>query len=339
MIDRKLRIIYSNCNPMNPSKEMAEFGVALAKSALTTFHLLCGQDSHVAMGYYNSDMKTEIGYLGLDSSSKVLFFNVYVMEYIVDYLIFLKRKDDVSFRYFYAKYMRHIELNSGNDDAASMYNWIFTNAERQIGKPSVEEYEKAAALSLFLIFHELVHQKESWIKPFIDDLEDNKEMLELPELSQEEKIEIGCDTIALTLFDYLGLYERFGIGREEMVSVSSDMILLTGFYRSLSGFTIEMLNGSDDTHADLLKVVSEQERRTSVVLKMIRGVQKGNSFVDCDLHKVIQISMALPELMEHLVRFITYGINDLANEFRKLPDEERKRFLLFKNTKTWYYYI
>lgn len=339
-LDTKLRAMYTSLWAMNPPKVLAGIGQILAKGVSADFKQLFGNDFHVAMGYYSKDLKADIGFLNSYPSRITLFFNLYLTEFIADYLFYLENKNDTVICYIYGKQLRNFEYHTGNQEMAAFYNKMYFNAKNTLGDVRTEHYLKALILSEFVIIHEWAHQQEDLISPLQAQLNKMQEEMLLG-LTPKDMEEIACDCSALIIMESLKYKSKARITKEEILGVSANLMILINLYSCFSEFTIDSINsGNQNTTKKLDEVVDTLGKRATGLMLLIAFLQKnGDFFQNTDLIRTRDIFETTGNLLENVKHIINTDLNNDIKSFQMLPVEEKKAYYLSEPEDVWFYYL
>ena len=340
ILDDKLKRLFSSQWPMVPPEELIGICDSFADTVLTIFEFFCKERYHIAIGYYAIDLKADIGYLNLYPSRKTIFFNLYLTEFITDYLVYLRYRNQNAFFYFFAKQMRNIELKKGNKDAATLYNRLYSNAKAHIAYNSVEYLQKSIVISLFVALHEMAHHSADFINLVKTELNDYCEIQKLPSYTSEEKTEIACDFIALYGIDAWKLNERFKISLEELTGVSANMMLLINVYKLFMDLTLEDIkNNNQSFQKRLAEITKTVNMRVYGLYMLIAGhCKQGICFKKLNFKETLNTSRVAVELLYRTSEYLN-DLKSVIEEYKSLSHEEKEKYRMSESTDVWFYYL
>lgn len=340
LLELKLINMYSSLWAMEPPEAIIGIGKMIANAVYTIFKDLLGDDFHVAMGYYGKDLKADIGYLNSYRSRPTFFFNLYLTEFIADYFLYLEDGNDSVIHYFYGKQLRNFEFHSGNKELAAFYNKMYLDAKKNLGEISKEHITKAVIISIFVILHEWAHQNKELVTSMQAILNKQQEEGKLTFLTSEDMKEISCDCIALIMMESMENYEAI-MPYEEILGVSSNLMILINLYRCFSDFTLDSINGGNRLLINKLhEVTNTLSRRATGLIALIALLRtQGDFFQDIDLYRTKHIFEATGALLDNFKRIINMNSNNDIKEFQMIPIEKKKEYYLSKPKNIWYYYL
>ena len=340
-LEFKLNKMYSSYKAMEPSRTIIDTGKNLAEIVYPDLKRYFGDDFHIAIGYHCKNLKADIAYIKPYNTRLTLFFNLYLTEYIADYLLYLEYRNEMAFRYLFGKQMRNFELYSENQEAAAFFNRMYSDAKDHFRDKTTEYLNMALAISIFVIFHEWTHHAPDLIEQLQIELNFLKEKGKLSELTPADITEISCDCAALALIDLIKLEDMLGISKEKLIGVSDNTMILINYYNCLPEFTIEAVNSGNHTAIKhVAEMVDTLKRRATGLLALVSNIQgSGDIFQNVDLPATRNIVDATGELLGYTSKLFRNSINDEIKAFYELPKEEKAKYYVTKPKDIWFYYL
>ena len=339
-IYKKLKTLYTEYNSIEPPALLIKCASEVIELITPFFKDKYGDDFHVSMGYYFSDIAVNIGHFNSYVSRGTLFYNLYLTEFIADYLFYLDHKDNLSFNYLYGKQMRNFELKTGNNEAATFYNRMYSIAEKKI--IIGPEYKMNAIwISVNIIFHELAHSESRFIELIREVLKDIKIPTGFPELKKKEEIEIeiACDFISAVWMDPLLNEVSCTLSKDAILGISASVILMVDLYKCLPELTINKIKNKCyalNKIDDMANTLVNRTRRLMVLFVYLQKNDVLSRIIDWS-----EVLYYLKEISGFLDQICFFYANELRREIRKfdvLSKEEKLGYHMEKPIETWFYY-
>lgn len=338
----ELRNMYMSLHPVIPDKVLSELVITISKSIKNIFTSAYGYKNNVTLVFSCSSLETDAKKFTLSSCNdrEFIFINLLKVEFFRDYLAYKSYGDEQAFQWFFSKYMRYIEFNSFNMDAATFNNYLYSRACNERDYVN-EPYFKAVVVDImFLILHEWCHKQDDILKDACFFIEDVVKKCNLPDISKGIITEAACDFIAL---DFLVRRDKplFGLTNTEVYGVSFLAVLLLHYYNLFPEITVRVLNGEDSIFKEKIETIVEQlQTRLSILACALAGTEKyrttpSKTFV----HDLLSNIDGFKMVFIHTIQFFNEIRPSALTSYLEMPEEEKNIYKMEENKEAWVYII
>lgn len=239
---KKLELIFAGQAPLEPDeslKALAEELAVPAKQAVNASRF--GAENYVAIGCGCSSIAASLGRITSLPGSMVMFINMLAIDFAGDFMAFVRDPSPERFEYLFSKYMRHLELASGNPTAALMYEEMYAR-NRSICS-SGAYIHLAASSYAFVLLHEMAHTQPALMEGFYGLFHEKLISRYFGGQSKAELTESACDFIALSLFSELGgIKNRKPDLAGDLYEAAMFQLLLPALYSYMPSLLIDEIN-------------------------------------------------------------------------------------------------
>lgn len=304
---RKLELIFAGQAPIEPDGRLKSLAEALSASAKQIVNASrIGRENYVAIGCSCSSLAAALGRITSLPGSMVMFINMLAIDFSSDFLAFVRVPGTERFEYLFSKYMRHLELASGNTTAALMYEEMFARSQ---GACSGDAYLHLAASSYaFVLLHELAHIQPELTEDFTRLFYDKLIGKYFDGQGNHELVESACDFIALISFTKLGGLQNMKVDMAcELYEAAIFQLLLPALYSYMPSLLIDEINRHGNrTRAfsdALMEAISKRIGNLSIVALTAR--LNDNLPVSFDVGVITErIHHGISEYLSYMAQFL-----------------------------------
>ena len=336
-IKQKLYKTYLELIPLPPSSEIQGFGKSLLELVIAMFNEQNQKEHLVSLGYYAEDIKTCIvRYRVKGTDIDVVFPNLLTYEFLSDLMVYANQKCGITSVLLFSKYMRNIELAYGDADSAQFYNWLFHKSFIEPEYDGRQYYNLAAAGSVFLMFHELVHTDTELKARYAEILFEPADIQELMKGQENELIEEAiCDFTSIAIIANYNLEKYFSCSKEEILKVSMLSLFLPSIYDLFLTFRKRFTCKDAEPKVKPIDILKSRFLLMSAIMK--KAKLSGLFFEQYDIKAAMDFAgNTIEHFLWSLGELLQSDLLSEIDSFNLLTDEEKEEYSLARPERPWF---
>lgn len=322
---RKLELIFAGQAPLEPDERLKAIAGELAAPAKQVVNASrTGGENYVAIGCCCSSLAASLGRITSLPGSMVMFINMLAIDFAGDFLAFVREPGPGRFEYLFSKYMRHLELASGNATAALMYEEILSRRRREYSGGA--HIHLAASSYAFVMLHEMAHTQPELIESFSELFHEKLISRYFAGQSKAELVESACDFMALISFSQLAGIEKMKPDlAAELYEAAIFQLLLPALYSFMPSLLIDEINrhgsGTKAFSDALMDAVAKRMGNLSIVALTAR--LNGNLPDSFDLAGLTEkVQRGISEYLSCMAQFLGSRLISEVEDFNLRHREE-----------------
>lgn len=338
----EIRNMYMSLHPVIPEEMLTELVTHTSESIKDIFTDKLGFNKDVTLVFGCSSLETDAkrGTLSSCNDREFVFINLLKVEFFRDYLIYKSFGDEKAFQWFFCKYMRNVEYNSNNMEAAAFYNYLYSCACKEREYADKPLLEMMFTDILFLLLHEWSHDQKDRLEDTCFFMEKLIKENELPEMSKEIVTEAACDYIAL---NYLVRHDvpLFELTRIDAYNLGFLVVLLLHFYNYFPEVTESAIISGDSSIEEVIDTLAGQLQTRILILAVALSV---SDFVETDLPEtyIDELFSGINDfetVFFHMLSFIKETRSSALTVFQRLSEEDKKHYIMEESKEAWVFCV